>query len=67
LWIQKYYAWVPELIEEGGIYPEEGRRVAKGLKYALKALDDSSSRYRSEKRKSAKDGVAATDRYFDKP
>lgn len=67
-WLKTYYTWLPDLIEGGGLYPEHGKRVAKGLKYAIKALDDSAKEYKklkqAESRRNLNEEVESTDEYF---
>ena len=64
-WLEVYYSWLPQLIEEGGIHPEYGQKVAKGLKYSIRALDDSATEYRKKKREEFKSQVNEADEYFE--
>lgn len=67
-WLKIYYSWLPELIDGGGLTREHGERVAKGLKYSIKALEESYSEYKRQKqaddREDLKKKVKSTDEYF---
>jgi hypothetical protein len=67
-WLKIYYSWLPELIESGGLTSEHGTRTAKGLRYSIKALEESYSEYKRQKqaddREDLKKRVKKTDKYF---
>lgn len=50
-WLRIYLVEVVEKTKSGYLDEEYGRRTIKGLKYAIKALDDSLENYRRESRK----------------
>jgi len=58
-WLKVYLSSLPEIVDDGRLYEEQGAKVAKGLKYSIKALEDSRAQWRKEKRKAAEDGYQA--------
>lgn len=54
-WLKTYLSETAKLVDQGKMGKEEGTRVAKGLKYAIKALEDSYSKYKADQRQIQED------------
>jgi len=63
-WQRIYLGQMKEMIERGAIDEKYGRRVAKGLKYTIKALEESATDYRNGRRRAEKDTYEEADKYF---
>ena len=58
-WLKVYLTEVVKMIEEDRIYREEGLKVAKGLRYSIRALEISATKYKRARQ------VAREDEYKD--
>jgi hypothetical protein len=66
LWLRKYLVWTAEMEDAKKITPGYAARVAKGLKYSIKALDESIVEYKTQKRATAREEYEqAASRYKD--
>ena len=64
-WLKAYYASLPKMVEEGRIYKEDAAKVAKGLRYTIKALEGNINSFKKEKRREAENEYAAAREYFE--
>lgn len=54
-WLRIYMVELHRMVKVGDIHPDCGKKAAKGLNYAIKALEESYSRYKAEQRRDAAD------------
>jgi hypothetical protein len=64
-WLKVYLAQMKDMVERDAIQPERARQVAKGLKYAIKALEASGNDHRAAKRKQLENAYQEASEFFD--
>jgi hypothetical protein len=63
-WLKLYLAALPKIVDEGRLYEGHAKRIAKGLKYSIAALEDSKSQWVKEQKKNSEDEYRkAVDRF----
>ena len=49
-WLKIYLVEAVRMTKSGELYPDEGKRVVKGLRYSIKGLEDSYAHFKADQR-----------------